>query len=51
MLMNMKGAYFERTILVPTYRRNAAVDKRRDVSGQHPDEGMDKKTDARWARG
>ena len=43
MLTNMKGAYFERTIPVPTYRRNPAVEKRRDVSGQHPDEGMVKK--------
>jgi len=31
MLMNMKGAYLERTIPIPTYRRKVAVDKQRDI--------------------
>ena len=30
-LMNIKGAHLERTIPIPTYRRNVAVDKQRDV--------------------
>ena len=28
---NIKGAYLERTIPIPTYSRNAAVDKQRDL--------------------